>query len=154
MELRDITARRRAESLRNQASRDPLTNCLNHAAIGAKLTRATRGARVAVVMADIDGMKAINDTYGHPVGDAALTAVARALCAAARWSDAMAATSSSPLPDALRPKPNAIARSCWKPRGGNRARCGVGVGDPVAASMGVAVFLMRGHHRRRHPPRG
>jgi len=80
--FRDITAQRRAEeTLRKQASRDPLTNCFNHAAIAAEISAMTdrEGARVAVVMADVDGMKAINDTYGHQVGDAALTAVARAL---------------------------------------------------------------------------
>jgi diguanylate cyclase (GGDEF)-like protein/putative nucleotidyltransferase with HDIG domain len=80
--FRDVTARRQAEEiLRRQASRDPLTNCLNHAAIGEemRIMAAQAGGSIAVIMADIDGMKAINDTYGHQAGDAALTAVARAL---------------------------------------------------------------------------
>ena len=80
--FRDVTARRHAEEiLRRQASRDPLTNCLNHAAIGEemRILTAQPGASIAVIMADIDGMKAINDTYGHQAGDAALMAVSRAL---------------------------------------------------------------------------
>ncbi len=80
--FRDITAQRRTEeTLRKQASRDPLTNCFNHAAIATEIAAMTNhdGARLAVVMADVDGMKAINDTYGHQIGDAALMAVARAL---------------------------------------------------------------------------
>jgi diguanylate cyclase (GGDEF)-like protein/putative nucleotidyltransferase with HDIG domain len=80
--FRDATERRRTEEiLRKQASRDPLTDCFNHAAITSQMVELTQreGARLAIIMADIDGMKAINDTYGHQVGDAALLAVARAL---------------------------------------------------------------------------
>ncbi len=41
----------------------------------------------ALVMADLDSFKEVNDTYGHPCGDAALTAVASALRACVRAED-------------------------------------------------------------------
>jgi len=81
--FRDISERMRAEDvLRRQARHDALTSTLNHASI----TEAVRAlvssdARrsIAVVMVDIDGMKAVNDTYGHQAGDSVLVAVAEAL---------------------------------------------------------------------------
>jgi diguanylate cyclase (GGDEF)-like protein/PAS domain S-box-containing protein len=81
----DVTERMRAiEQLREQARRDPLTGTLNHAAITEtlrELVDATGvGERLAVLVADIDGMKAANDTYGHHIGDAILRTVAGALC--------------------------------------------------------------------------
>ena len=70
------------EVLQEQVRRDPLTNVLNHAAIveelGLVLERGT-DERAALVMADVDGLKAVNDTYGHLLGDAVLIAVAEAL---------------------------------------------------------------------------
>lgn len=70
------------EVLREQVRRDPLTNVLNHAAIVDELELVLErgnGQRAALVMADVDGLKAVNDTYGHLLGDAVLIAVAEAL---------------------------------------------------------------------------
>jgi diguanylate cyclase (GGDEF)-like protein/PAS domain S-box-containing protein/putative nucleotidyltransferase with HDIG domain len=80
----DITERKRAEdALREQARRDPLTGLLNHAAIVEELrelTSAKEPARThAVAMIDVDGLKAVNDTFGHQIGDLVLLTVARAL---------------------------------------------------------------------------
>lgn len=80
----DVTERMRAlETLREQARRDPLTGVFNHAAISEtlreRIASAAVGERLAVIVADVDGMKAANDTYGHHVGDAILRTVAAAL---------------------------------------------------------------------------
>ena len=76
-------ARKQAEdALREQARRDPLTGVLNHGAIVDELTRLTENSddsHLAVAMVDVNGLKAINDTYGHQTGDTALKAVAGAL---------------------------------------------------------------------------
>ncbi len=79
------TLRSQASQLREQARRDSLTRVLNHAAIVAELRavveRGDREGPHAVVMVDVDGLKAVNDTYGHQVGDAVLVAVSTALTA-------------------------------------------------------------------------
>jgi diguanylate cyclase (GGDEF)-like protein len=45
------------------------------------------GSLSSVVYFDVNGMKQINDTHGHPAGDAALRHVAETLCNNVRSSD-------------------------------------------------------------------
>jgi diguanylate cyclase (GGDEF)-like protein len=56
---------------------DPLTGLFNRGALMSRVAELAHGvagpnARVALVVADIDKFKAINDTYGHATGDAVL----------------------------------------------------------------------------------
>ena len=62
----------------DMATRDGLTGLLNRPAFFSRTARLTRDrdAPLAVVMADIDHFKAVNDSYGHAAGDQALRAVA------------------------------------------------------------------------------
>jgi diguanylate cyclase (GGDEF)-like protein len=83
---------RRAEQLSALSESDPLTGLLNARALGARLVaECTRSARyrqpLALILADVDGLKALNDRLGHPAGDAALRAVASALRHCSRASD-------------------------------------------------------------------
>ena len=80
--------------LQAQASHDPKTGLLNSAAwrqcAERELSRAAHAQRpVAVLMIDLDHFKNINDNYGHPTGDAALTAVAGCLADALRGRDSL-----------------------------------------------------------------
>jgi len=67
-----------------RTSEDSLTGLRNHRAFQMRLSeeaaRARRaGCPLAVLMIDLDGFADINNTYGHPAGDATLRAVARTL---------------------------------------------------------------------------
>jgi diguanylate cyclase (GGDEF)-like protein len=81
--------------LEEAASTDAKTGLLNSAAwraeAGRALERARRsGSAAAVLIADLDHFKAVNDTHGHLVGDAVLAAVAEALRAEVRHNDLVA----------------------------------------------------------------
>lgn len=69
-----------AES-RLEATTDPLTGLPNRRAFDDMLRFQTRagGAPLSLLIADIDRFKVINDTWGHPVGDAVLRRVALTL---------------------------------------------------------------------------
>ena len=82
------------EELRNQAMRDGLTGLWNRASIfdilHQELSRASRtSAPVAVLMADLDRFKEINDTYGHLTGDVVLKEAASRMTADIRCYDAI-----------------------------------------------------------------
>jgi diguanylate cyclase (GGDEF)-like protein len=84
-----------ARRLRDLAARDSLTGCLNRrgfeSALDAELARTARTGRpIAILLIDVDHLKAINDDRGHEAGDASLVAVARALTYAARRTDVVA----------------------------------------------------------------
>lgn len=72
-----------ADSLEQQATRDSLTGLLNHRygslAVEQALQEADSQPQLSVLLADIDGFKVFNDTYGHTLGDEILKMVARLL---------------------------------------------------------------------------
>jgi diguanylate cyclase (GGDEF)-like protein len=70
--------------LRERAARDPLTGLGHHATFYEALPSLRTGAaRCALLLADVDGFKAINDTRGHAAGDEILRSLAGLLLAAA-----------------------------------------------------------------------
>ena len=84
--------RQAQEALRFEAAHDPLTGLWNHGAILNLLQRETQRSRrssdpLGVMMADLDHFKEVNDTHGHPAGDAVLRECARRMLAAFRIYD-------------------------------------------------------------------
>jgi len=82
----------RIAELEDLADRDPLTPVVNRRAFVRELDRAKAygdryGNNASLIYIDLDGMKDINDRYGHGTGDKALVAVAEALVANVRSSD-------------------------------------------------------------------
>ena len=85
-------ARTKAELLELQASTDPLTVVANRRRLDDELERQIAQARrydhpFSVVLIDLDGFKAINDTHGHEVGDGVLVETVDRLQAAIRDAD-------------------------------------------------------------------
>ena len=77
------------------STRDPLTGAFNRSffaeRLSAEIAYAQRhGTKVAVLMADLDHFKAINDTHGHAVGDDVLRAVACEMGRILRAEDVLA----------------------------------------------------------------
>jgi diguanylate cyclase (GGDEF)-like protein/PAS domain S-box-containing protein len=90
----DITARKRAEErLLHEALHDELTDLPNRAFFMDRLRAAMAKARrdpqrlTAVLFLDVDRFKIVNDSLGHPAGDALLVQISTALTAALRPSD-------------------------------------------------------------------
>ena len=86
---------RQRERMRDLASRDGLTGLLNrNAALEALQSRLSgsgaSGAEFVVLFVDLDGLKSINDTHGHKVGDDAIRIAAKALREAAGPTDIVA----------------------------------------------------------------
>jgi len=70
--------------LHEAATHDRLTGLFNRAAVLDHLTNDVRrrrhaGETVAVLFVDLDGLKILNDTYGHEAGDTAILVTAQAL---------------------------------------------------------------------------
>lgn len=59
------------------ASLDALTGIQNRAAYHQWLTEVAKEDRIGVIIADVDDLKLINDTYGHEVGDDAIIRCSR-----------------------------------------------------------------------------
>jgi diguanylate cyclase (GGDEF)-like protein len=93
--LRDVTERREADQrILSLAYFDPLTGLPNRASFQELLKisvyRAEReSSRLAVLFLDIDGFKAVNDSFGHTVGDHVLQRVAERLRNTLRLSDSV-----------------------------------------------------------------
>jgi diguanylate cyclase (GGDEF)-like protein len=78
--LRD--SRQREKSSAWQAAHDPLTGLLNRAGLFQRATELwadRQGRGLTLHLVDLDGFKAVNDIWGHPVGDQLIKAAASRL---------------------------------------------------------------------------
>jgi diguanylate cyclase (GGDEF)-like protein/PAS domain S-box-containing protein len=139
----DVTKQRQLEDhLRQQAARDPLTGLANfrHLAevLDSEIKRSERtGREFALLLFDLDGLKRINDRYGHMTGSHALCRVAdvlsfcRDIDTAARYGgDEFAVV----LPETGAEAANQAAeRIC-------NSIANDGMGPKLSVSIGVAVY--------------
>ena len=90
-----VTNAKMVRALREMATTDGLTGLLNHRVFQEELDKKLKSAErfghtLSVIMTDLDKFKSVNDTYGHPVGDAVLRAFALVLEGAMRETDLVA----------------------------------------------------------------
>lgn len=92
----DITSIKEAkQKIHHLAHHDSLTGLPTRALMMERLNSAIaeaeeRGWQVAVLFIDIDGFKAVNDTFGHATGDKLLKQLTKNLCACVRDTDTVA----------------------------------------------------------------
>jgi diguanylate cyclase (GGDEF)-like protein len=91
----DVTERYRSEAqISFMARHDSLTSLPNRALFNEQLEQALaaleQGSKFGLLLIDLDRFKEVNDTRGHPIGDALLRVVAKRLLACTREEDTVA----------------------------------------------------------------
>lgn len=92
----DVTQAREAQAaLHHAATHDPLTLLGNRRGLSEELGRVLgriprTGTRIGILALDLDGLKPINDGFGHATGDQVLVSVGQRLRAAVRRDDPIA----------------------------------------------------------------
>ncbi|MFA4912005.1 MAG: GGDEF domain-containing protein, partial [Burkholderiaceae bacterium] len=126
---------------------DPLTNLPNRAHLTAQLNAAIETARLehghfAVIFIDLDGLKTINDDYGHHTGDALLATLCARLRSGLRAADCLARLSGDEfVAIAAVNSPDDAAHVCRRMLA--MTRLPVQVPDRqilMTASLGVAIY--------------
>jgi diguanylate cyclase (GGDEF)-like protein/PAS domain S-box-containing protein len=89
----DVTSRKEVEvKLRHESTHDVLTGLYNRAFFDEELERLSHGRMfpMSIVMADVNGLKKVNDTLGHDAGDDLIRLAARIILGAFRAEDIVA----------------------------------------------------------------
>jgi diguanylate cyclase (GGDEF)-like protein/PAS domain S-box-containing protein len=147
--VEDVTQQRKLEDhLRQQAAKDPLTGLANYRqlveTVNTEIKRSERTAReFALLFFDLDGLKQINDQFGHLVGSQALCRLADVLCICSRDIDTSARFGGDEfalvLPETGREPATLVARRiCDKFANDGRE-------PKLSVSIGVAVYPTDGH---------
>jgi diguanylate cyclase (GGDEF)-like protein/PAS domain S-box-containing protein len=142
--VEDLTQQRKLEDhLRQQAATDPLTGLANyrHLAeiVDTEIKRSQRTTReFALLFLDLDGLKKINDRFGHLVGSQALCRLADVMCICSRKIDTPARFGGDEfalvLPETGQVSANLVARRICDSLAND------GREPKLSVSIGVAVY--------------
>jgi diguanylate cyclase (GGDEF)-like protein len=141
------------EQFRQQSIRDGLTGLYNRRyleeTMGRELLRARRtGSALAVIMADVDHFKKLNDTHGHQAGDDVLQTFSVYLKDAVRGDDIACRYGGEEfsviLPGAGLEMAMQRAEALRAGLANLRVRIGRDTLPPITASFGVAIFPEHG----------
>jgi diguanylate cyclase (GGDEF)-like protein len=145
----DVTDRKASEeSIRYLATHDPLTDLANYRALlssfDTELQRSDRTGRpFTALLLDVDGLKAINDRYGHLIGSKVLCRIANVLKRTCRSIDTVARYGGDEFAILLVETNELAARLVAK-----RITDGLAADDEnpcITASVGIAVYPQDGH---------
>ena len=142
--VEDVTQQRKLENhLRQQAATDPLTGLANYRhlveTVDLEINRAERTTReFALLFLDLDGLKKINDRFGHLVGSQALCRLADILCICSRKIDTPARFGGDEfalvMPETGQVQANLVAkRICYSLANDGRE-------PKLSVSVGIAIY--------------
>ena len=124
------------------AETDPLTGLLNRRGLDQRLAQTDDGVSVGIVAIDLDRFKAINDRFGHSVGDTVLVEVARRLRGVVRAGDHLARLGGDEfavlLPDADDVRLAVVADRIERALGERLVSNGITL--PVGGSVGASLM--------------
>jgi diguanylate cyclase (GGDEF)-like protein/PAS domain S-box-containing protein len=146
--VENVTRQRELEDhLRRQAASDSLTGLANYRrlvdVLDSEIKRSSRTNReFAMLFFDLDGLKRINDRYGHIIGSQALCRLADILCSCCRDIDTPARFGGDEFAVIL-PETNAEAATLVARRICDRVSSD-GKGPKLSVSFGVAVYPQNG----------
>lgn len=169
--VEDVTQQRKLEDhLRQQAAKDPLTGLANYRqlvdVLDAEIKRSERtGREFALLLFDLDGLKQINDRYGHVTGSQALCRLADVMCISCRDIDTAARFGGDEfalvLPETGTESANLVAQRIRESfaNDGRKPKLSVSVGialypndgiklDTLLSSADVALYAMKGRTHR------
>jgi diguanylate cyclase (GGDEF)-like protein/PAS domain S-box-containing protein len=168
--VEDLTQQRTLEDhLRQQAAEDPLTGLANYRhlveTVNAEIQRSARTARqFALLFLDLDGLKQINDRFGHLVGSAAICRLADVLSICSRKIDTPARFGGDEfalvLPETGKIPASLVARRIRESlaNDGKEPRLSVSIGvatypgdgrkiEPLLAAADAALYAMKASTR-------
>jgi diguanylate cyclase (GGDEF)-like protein/PAS domain S-box-containing protein len=169
--VEDVTQQRKLEDhLRQQATKDALTGLANYRqlvdVLDAEIKRSERtGREFALLLFDLDGLKQINDRYGHMTGSRALCRLADVLCIGCRDLDTAARFGGDEfalvLPETGGEAANLVAQRVREnfANDGRKPKLSVSVGvalyprdgvklDTLLSAADVALYAMKGRVHR------
>ncbi len=144
----------RYEQIKELSTIDPVTGLHTRRSITDVLTREWQRARrydtqLAVMMADLDHFKRINDTYGHPAGDAVLNGVSKLLMRNLRATDAAGRYGGEEILVVLSQigvQSGAIVAERWR-KAAQRASFRAGDAREISVTVSIGVASIRSDYR-------
>ncbi|MEW5921891.1 MAG: PAS domain S-box protein [Bacillota bacterium] len=139
--VEDITERKQAEEkIRYMSFHDSLTGLYNRRFLEEEMQRldTARQLPISIIMVDLNGLKLVNDTYGHSVGDELLKTAAEILIKSCRKEDILARWGGDEFVILLPQTAQKEARNICKRVKENSSKAYI-EDVPVSFALGVAI---------------